>query len=173
MGKNRRKGKRKNSSGFLDWLSFLLTAIIIVSFFLPWVQIKLSKELGNWKFKTGSTEVNRSISGYEIPKVTPLFIPFDEAFTGVSDIGRWSSLVFLIPIVGIACFLLLLIGRRYKWADTLVILFGTGIFGVGLYEVYQASINSLLVDVVIGAGLWLTLISFLVFGIIGAVKLFI
>ncbi|MDP3789344.1 MAG: hypothetical protein Q8R48_02960 [Candidatus Omnitrophota bacterium] len=183
-------------------LVIICSAIIIISFFMPWAKVKISatqvsKELVTSakegplkgtpfaekfikKFEKatsaigqfGDIEVKTQVSGYDIPTMvnkesSKIAISFvQEFFKDTKDLDKKSMLVFLLPLLGIACMALAIFGLRYKWAVIVILVLAGVISAAGLYNLYTSNFSSTAVEITIEKGIWQTFYAYLAIFII-------
>ena len=156
---------------------FVLSIAIVVSFFLPWVMVQ-SKQTGAFtKALTGKRQQNiAAISGFQVPvmangdearlisSIAKIFNP------SVDNIGLKSFLVVVIPLLAVAIAGVNYLYEKNKWANAAVAVLGILIFLVAIFKLTTTDLDKLILQIKIGIGMWVTLISFLGIGIASALR---
>lgn len=152
-----------------------LAAIIVISFFIPWIQVE-SPQVGAFtKLLTGKRQATLdSVSGFRIPvlansdesrfmvEVIRMFNP------EVKDANKKSYAVWIMPILAI------IIAGAYwhlgknKWLNLAVGIIGILIFIIAMYKISTTDLDKAVLKVAIAPGLLTTLWSYLLIGILGA-----
>ena len=120
----------------------------------------------------GDIEIKTQVSGYDIPTMvnkqsSKIAISFAQGFfKDAKDLDKKSMLVFLLPLLGVACMALAIFGLRYKWAVIVMLVLAGAISLVGLYNLYTANFSTTAVQISIERGLWQTLYGYLAIFII-------
>ncbi|MFC1666315.1 hypothetical protein ACFL0P_00395 [Candidatus Omnitrophota bacterium] len=157
----------------------LLTVIIIISFFLPWVTVE-SQQVGAFsKLLTGKSQAAiATISGFKIPilangKDARLMISIIKIFNpNIKDADKKSFAVWGIPILAfIVCAVSYFFGKS-KWVNIAFGLLGVGIFFIAFFKIKTTDLNKLVLNVKISSGMWLILYAYLGIGIAQFVNLF-
>ncbi|MFH0838611.1 MAG: hypothetical protein V1893_00290 [Candidatus Omnitrophota bacterium] len=154
-----------------------LTVVIIISFFLPWVYVE-SQQIGALtKALTGKRQATiDSISGFDIPVIANgpdarLMLSIIKIFNpDIKDADKKSFLVWGIPILAIAIFLLGNFYGKNKWTNLSFGLLGSAIFLVAAYKIKTTDLNKMVLNVKIAMGLWSILWAYLGMGIVGLVS---
>ena len=125
----------------------------------------------------GDISIKSTVRGYQIPimvndKSSKVAISLAQIFfKDAKDLDKKSYLVYLLPILGIACGLFAFLGRKNKvFIIFMTLLSGTVAVG-GLYNLYTLDVSNLMVKIVIQKGLWYTMYSFLFICIVGIATL--
>jgi len=123
----------------------------------------------------GDVTIKNTVSGYQIPKMvndetSKVAISLAQMFfEDAKDLDKKSYLVYLLPILGIACALLAFFGReKIVYIIPMVLLSGITAV-VGLYKLYTTDVSSLAVKISIENGLWYTMYSLLFICIVGII----
>jgi len=156
---------------------FILVAIIIVSFFLPWISVE-SKQVGVFsKLLTGKSQASiDSISGFRIPvlangKDARLMLSIIKIFNPkLENADKKSFAVWIIPILALFIFLAGIYMGKYRFINLVFGLIGCSIFFTALYKIKTTDLDKLILNVSIGPGLWFILYSYLAIGILGFVS---
>jgi len=159
-------------------LLFIFVAIIVLGFFLSWVNVE-SKQVGIVsELITGKhQEVIDSISGFDIPVMansdeTRLIISVLKIFQiDTKNIDKKSLLVFVVPLLAIAILFLNLSLKNKKILTLVIAIVATLIFLVATYKIKTTDLDKVVLQVKIGLGLWLILYSYLGIGLLHAIKL--
>ena len=158
-------------------ISVVLVAVIFISFFLPWVNVE-SQMVGTVaKVLTGKRQAAiASISGFAVPQLANgpdarMMLSIIKIFNpNVTDADKKSWLIWGVPILAIAIFLLGLFIADNRWFNLAVAAIGILIFLVGVYKIKTTDLNKLVLNAKIGIGVWLTLYGYLGLGITAAVN---
>jgi hypothetical protein len=151
-----------------------LAAVVVIAFFLPWAHVE-SQEVGMIsKMLTGKAQANiASVSGFGIPRMansddSRLAISVIKIFApNVTDADKKSYLVWLMPILAIAAGIGLAAFGNNKWVSLAIAVVCSLVFVLGVYKIASTDMNKLILNVKIGAGLWLTLYGYLGIGLAG------
>jgi hypothetical protein len=115
----------------------------------------------------GGVNIQTKVSGYNIPnlvnnKTSKVALSLAEIlFKSVKDLDLKSYLVYLLPLLAIACVLLALLGAKNKaYLIIMVIISGAVSIG-GLYNINTMDTGSLAVKISIERGMWYTMYAFL------------
>lgn len=159
-------------------LALMLVVVIVVGFFLPWVNAE-SKNIGTLsKLITGKriSDIGVTISAFQIPimansKDAKLIISIIELFNpGIENADKKSYLAWVIPIFAAILFLLLLFRGDNKWVTLAIALVGISIFAFATYKINTTDLNRLFTKVTVEKGAWLTLYGFLGIGVVSTIK---
>ncbi len=161
-----------------DWkdiLIFLFSVVIIVSFFLPWLEVE-KKGVDLKVVRIGKREV--SLRGCELikivdgKKVKPV-IGSEPRLFGKKVKIKNSYLIYAIPISALFCLLLTFLShyrRVFHYSSAfLLMVIGIGIFGSGLYIIFGMAGSGKIRR--LEEGIWFSLFSFLGIGLCGFMKL--
>ena len=154
----------------------VLVLVIVLSFFLPWVQVE-SKAVGTVsKILTGERQtLISSISGFRVPilanspdarlmtSVIKIFNP------DIKDADKKSYLIWSVPFLAVIMFVVGYIFGKNRWVNLVFGIIGTAIFLVAFYKIKTTDLDKLVLNVSIGSGLWLSLWAYLGIGILGFV----
>lgn len=154
-------------------LILILVAIIVVGFFLPWVNVE-SKQVGTFtKLLTGKQQKTiHAISGLDIPVLansdeSRLIVSIAKIFNpDIQNVDKKSFLVLIIPVLALIILLLALFQGNNLWINLVVALVGCAIFFFALYKIKSADLERAILQIKIGFGLWATLVSYLLIGIV-------
>ena len=151
----------------------VLTVIIFISFFLPWVNIESAVVGGLSKILTSKESAAiSSISGFKVPVLangpdSRLMISIIQLFNpGVKDADKKSYLVWLIPGLAVLMFVLLWLFGKNKWLNLILGLVGILIFLVAVFKITTTNMDKLVMKVSIGCGLWILLAGYLCIGLL-------
>ena len=154
---------------------FALAVVIFVAFFLPWVSVESPMVGTISKALTGKRQASiDAISGFDIPAMANsadarLMISIIQIFNpGIKDADKKSYLIWLVPILGVAIFLVFLFLGRNRWVDLAIGLIGIAIFAVAVYKIKTTDLDKLVLNVKISNGLWMLLWGYLGMGLAGA-----
>ena len=152
----------------------IMVTIIVISFFLPWVQIE-SQQVGAFsKMLTGKRQVTLDrMSAFQVPlranssearlamSVLKIFAP------NMQNADKKSFLIWIVPLCAVGMFLLRNILNKNMLVHLGIGVAGCLIFIIGLIKIVTADLDKLVLNVRIAPGLWLTLVGFLGIGVIG------
>ena len=155
-----------------------LTVLIIIVFFIPWVAVK-SEQVGMFsKVLTGKKRAAiNNINAFQVPilangpdarlmlRVIKIFNP------NVKDADKKSFLIWSIPFLAVIVFIVSHFFGNNKWVNLIIGVLGVFIFIAASYKIKTTNLNKLVLHIEIGPGLWLTLWSFLLMGILGFTRL--
>lgn len=153
----------------------VLVAIIVVSFFLPWVSVESQAAgiLGKI-FSDKKTVSVEHFSGFRIPlvansedaklitAVVHLFYP------KMQDVGEKSKLVWVMPIGALILLCLVYLLGDKKTVNLALVCIGLAVFFAGIFKIFTTDLDKVVFKVVIGIGMWLTLCGY---GAIGLASL--
>ena len=115
----------------------------------------------------GNIEVKTTVSGYDIPTM----VNKESSKTAVSlmtlffkdaeGLGTKSMLVYLLPVFGIVCMALAVVGMKNKLAVAVMAIVSGAIAVWGLYNLMTAKLSSETYQIVILQGLWQTMYAYL------------
>ncbi len=134
--------------------------------------VKKLKKATSTISELGDMGVKTQVSGYDIPtmvnkqssKIAILFA--QEFFKDAKDLDKKSMLVFLLPLLGVACMVLAIFGLKYKWAVIVMLILAGVISVAGLYNLYTANFSATAVEITIEKGIWQTFYGYLAIFII-------
>jgi len=153
-----------------------LLAVIVISFFLPWIGVE-SKAVGKiTKILTGKEQARLdTISAFKVPilansnesrfmiSVIKIFNP------GIKHADKKSFLIYAIPLLAAIMATASWFLYKNKWINLACAIIGCSVFFVAAYKIATTDLNKLVLNVNIGLGLWLTLLGYLGIGILGIV----
>lgn len=159
-------------------IALALAAVIVISFFLPWVSVeaglagKLTKMINIEEQKVQLY----SISGFKVPilansEESRLMITVIKIFEpNITNADKKSFLIWVVPILAIAMFFAGDIFKNNKW-----VFLGIGVMGVLIFlgstiKILTTDLDKVVMKINIGYGFWLVLIGYLGLGIMGAIK---
>lgn len=155
----------------------VLTAIIVVGFFLPWINVE-SKQVGTiTKILTGKRQATvEAISGFRMPLLANsedarLIISVARTFyPDVTAIDKKSYLVWLFPIVALIILGIALNAENNKLINLIFGAIGIAVFVLAVYKISTTDLDRLVLQMKIGTGLWMSLWGYLGIGILGFVS---
>ncbi len=154
---------------------FVLTLVICVAFFLPWVDVGSAQVGFISKVLTGKEQQSiQKISAYQVPIMANgsdarLMISVIKIFNpSVRDADKKSYLIWGIPLFAILISGLLSKVKNKKWLYLAFGIIGCAIFIVGTFKIKTTDLDKLVLHVKMGSGLWLTLWGYLGIGILCA-----
>ena len=155
----------------------VLVAIILVSFFLPWISVESAAVGGFSKLLTGKKQATiGAVSGFKVPilanseesrfmvSVIKIFNPT------IKDADKKSWLIWLVPSLAVLLFMLRRFFGNNKWFYLTAGLSGILIFVVAVFKITTTDLDKLILKVNIGVGLWLILIGYLGIGILNLIR---
>jgi len=153
-------------------LMMLFVVLIVIGFFLPWVNIE-SKQVGSvTKLLTGKRqEIIHSISGFDIPTMANsedarLIISIAKIIKpDIQGVDKKSYLVWSVPILALMILLLVFLWGKNRWLSLLYGIIGLAIFFIAVFKIKTTDLDKLVLQVRIAHGLWLILWSYLAIGI--------
>ena len=125
----------------------------------------------------GDIEVKAAVSGYDIPtminkKSSRIAISLAQTlFKDAKDLDKKSLLVYLLPLFGIVCIGLALVGFKSKISVIAMAVISGAISIGGLYELMTVDLTSLPVRISIENGLWQTMYGYLLISVLSIVWL--
>ncbi len=151
----------------------VLTVIIFISFFLPWVNIESAVVGGLSKILTSKESATiSSISGFKVPILangqdSRLIISIIQLFNpGVKDADKKSYLIWGVPGLAVLMLVLFWFLGKNKWLNLGFGVAGILIFLVAVFKIATTNMDKLIMKVSIGFGLWLLLVGYLCIGLL-------
>jgi hypothetical protein len=123
----------------------------------------------------GDIKVKTAVSGYDIPtlinkKTSQIAIAIASVmFKDVKDLDKKSMLVYLLPLLALACIGLAIVGLKNKIAIMVMAVLSAGIAVGGLYNLMTINLSNLPIQISIEQGLWQTMYAYLLICVIGIV----
>ena len=155
----------------------ILVVIIFVSFFLPWVSVESAAVGSVSKLLTGKEQAKiDSISGFKVPIIanseeSRFMISVIKIFNpNITNADKKSWLIWLVP--GLSLIFLALghfLGKN-KWFYLCVGILGVLIFSGATFKIFTTDLDKLVLQINIGIGLWILLISYLGIGVINLMR---
>jgi len=112
-------------------------------------------------------QIGATVSGYDVPRLidreeSKVAIAFTQAiFNDVEGLDKKCYAVYLLPLFGILCAALALIGLKHTLSVIVMLLLSGAISIGGLYKLVTLDLTGLPVDIMIQSGLWYTMYAFL------------
>ena len=155
-------------------VAMLIFAIIVcVSFFLPWVNVESSVAGSISKLISGTKQASlKTISGFQIPILAngpdaKLMITIIKIFNpAVTDADKKSWLIYGVPGLAAALFVLVLFLGENKWVNLGLGVLGVVIFTVATFKIKTTNLDKLVLNIAIAPGLWILLLSYLGIGVV-------
>lgn len=125
-------------------------------------------EFGDVKFRT-------VVSGYELPvfanrQESKTALSLIQVFSpGAEGIGKKILLVYLMPLLALACAALAVLGLKNDVFIIIIALISGAIAVPGLHKILTADISNNIVQITIERGLWQTLYGYLIIFILSAI----
>jgi hypothetical protein len=141
---------------------------------------KLAGEINvatNFLNDMGGVSVENTVTGYQIPvlvndNTSKVAISVAEMFfENTKDLDKKSYLVYLLPVLGLACVLLAFFSDINRLFLVLMVLISGAVSLGGLYKLYTFDVSSLVVHISIQKGLWYSMYAFLFIFVIGMFQL--
>jgi hypothetical protein len=158
-------------------LAFVLTVVIVVSFFLPWINVQSKAAGAVTEMLTGKRQDRiDAISAYRIPVManseeSRLMVNIIKIFNPkITNADKKSYLIWSVPILAVIILLLNLFMGTNKLVNLIIGIIGVAVFITAVYKIKTTDLDKLVLQVTLGAGLWLTLWSYLGLGAIGVVN---
>ncbi|MFH1656052.1 MAG: hypothetical protein ABH954_05535 [Candidatus Omnitrophota bacterium] len=172
-----------------NFIIFCLAVLIIVSFFMPWVQgeasllkpiedsTKAIQESDFTGLARGSIKISRKIvdsitqalSGKKLNQTLKGFqIPLVAAEKG----RRIVYLLYIVPVFAILCWWLSVLGNRKKYFDATAALIALGIFAIFYKQMSVLNREGLFVNIKACCWLPITINSFLAIGVLAFLKFY-
>lgn len=155
----------------------ILTAVIVISFFLPWIGVESAAVGGVTKVLTGKRQASLGgISGYKVPvlanssesrfmlSIIKIFMP------NVQNADKKSYLIWVVPglamiILAVSYFL-----AKNKWVNLVFAIIGIAIFAVASFKIFTTDLDKLVLKVNIAYGLWFILLAYLGIGLLSLIN---
>ncbi len=154
-------------------LMSILVAIILVSFFLPWITVESAAVGEITEILTGKRQVSSgSISGFKLPILanspeSRLAISIlKDLSPGIKDADKKSYLVWIAPALAALMLIAKYLLNKNRWANLILGLLGCLIFIVAVHKLGAVNLDTLLLKIDIAYGLRLILISYLGMGLL-------
>jgi hypothetical protein len=151
----------------------ILVAIIVVSFFLPWISVQSAAAGKVTEMLTGKRQDKiDAISAYSVPVManseeSRLMISIIKIFNPkIQNADKKSYLIWIIPILAVIMLILNSILGTNKWLNLVIGLVGVAIFAFATYKIKTTELDKFVLQITMGPGLWLTLWSYLGIGVI-------
>jgi hypothetical protein len=115
----------------------------------------------------GDVGIKSTVRGYQVPilvnnKSSKVAISLAQIFfEETEDLDKKSYLVYLLPIAGVVCAVLVFLGDKNKVYIIAMTVLAGAISIVGLFKLYTLDVSSTMVKISIQSGLWAILYSFL------------
>jgi hypothetical protein len=123
----------------------------------------------------GDVEIKTTVRGNQVPalvnnQTSKVALSLAQVmFKSAEGIDKKSYLVYLLPLFGIICAVLAVLGLKSKIYVAAMLILG-GIVSIGgLYNLYTMDIESQIVKISIENGLWYTMYAFLFIFLVGIV----
>lgn len=162
---------------FYSFMIFMLVVVVMISFFLPWLNVESTQISSITKFITGkSAGYIDKINGFRIPilanggearfmiSVIKIFSP------AMRSVPSKSFFIWILPLLAVLIFGASYFFGRSRFVSMLIAIIGTSVFAIGLYKISVTDLDKFVLTVHIGYGLWFTLYAYLAMGIIGALR---
>ncbi|MFH1414354.1 MAG: hypothetical protein ABIG56_05860 [Candidatus Omnitrophota bacterium] len=156
---------------FLKLVVLACCIVVIIAFFLPWVNVESQQAGSITKVLTGKRQGSiASISGIQVPVMansdeSRLLISIAKIFfPKVDNVDKKSFAVCLIPLLALIIIALNLTIGSNKMVQLACAVLGVLIFAVPLFKIMTTDMDKLILQINIGIGLWLILLSYLAIG---------
>ncbi|MBF0619212.1 MAG: hypothetical protein HQL19_03485 [Candidatus Omnitrophica bacterium] len=160
------------------WIMGVFTGLVVLAFFLPWVEVQSSAVGAISKLLTGKRQATLdTISGFQVPimangpdarfmvDIITIFNP------GIKNADKKSWLIWVDPLFAVLLGVFYVRFWNKKWFQVLVGAVGVCIFAVGVFYIARTDLNKLIINVKIASGLWLTLVGYLGIGVVAMTAL--
>jgi hypothetical protein len=151
----------------------ILVAVIVISFFLPWISVQSAAAGKVTELLTGKRQDKiDAISAYRVPVManseeSRLIISIIKIFNPkTQNADKKSYLIWVVPILAVIMLILNMVMGNNKWLNLVVGIIGIAIFAFAVYKIKTTDLDKLVLQVNMGPGLWLTLWSYLGIGVI-------
>ena len=121
----------------------------------------------------GDVSIKSTVRGYQVPilvndKSSKVAISLAQIFfEETEDLDKKSYLVYLFPIAGVVCAVLVFLGDKNMIHIIAMTVLAGAISIVGLFKLYTLDVSSTMVKISIQSGLWAILYSFLFISMAG------
>jgi hypothetical protein len=160
-------------AGVQKTVLLVLVALIVVSFFMPWISVKSEAVGGITKVLTGKKQSQMaSISAFQVPVLanseeSRFMISVIKIFSpNIKDADKKSFLIWVVPSLAVLILAVKSILKNNKWADLTIGIIGCVIFSVAFFKIQTTDLDKLVLKVVIAYGLWITLLAYLGIGLL-------
>jgi len=158
-------------------LIFILSAAIIVSFFLPWFNIEQAQAGAVKRVFTKEGLYFVELSGFKMPlfmngRDSGLILDLIKTVNpNARQAAEKSYLLWLVPVIAAGIYL----GIKKK-PDSIIINFLVACLGLGisvftLYKLSTVNLDKIIVRFEIQQGFWITVISFFAIGVLGLLRI--
>jgi hypothetical protein len=150
----------------------VLSVFIFISFFLPWVGVESAVTGGISKVLKKEAKPITAISGFRVPIMangpeSKLMITILKLFNpGVKDADKKSYLIWLVPGLSLILLAVIWFLASNKWANLAVGILGVALFAGATFKILTTDLDKAVVKVNIMYGMWLTLVGYLIIGIL-------
>jgi len=164
----------------LKAVMLVFVVIICVSFFTPWVNIDAQIPKGISRFIAQDKQISKqaslkTISGFQVPIMVngpdaKLMIRIIKIFNpSVTDVDKKSWLIWGIPGLAVALFVLILFLGKNKWVNLGIGILGVAIFAGVTFKLLTTNLDKVVLSVSIAPGLWVLLYAYLGIGVISLI----
>ncbi len=160
----------------LKFLISILSIIVIISFFLPWISIEQAQSSKFSNLITGEKQNSFDIKGFDIPKIANsknahLIINIANLLKpGIKNIDKKSYLVWSIPLLALIILIITLGTIPSRWLNFLLGLIAITISCILIYKIKTTDFNKLVLQIKINRGLWYIIWAYLGIGILELLK---
>ena len=122
----------------------------------------------------GGINIKTTVRGYDIPrlvnnKTSKVALSLAQIlFKGTEGLGAKSYLVYLLPLLAFVSAALAVMGVKATQAVIAMLAVSGAISIGGLYNLYTADFSNLIIQIVIGKGLWQTMYAYLFIFLVSA-----
>ena len=149
-----------------------LIALIVVSFFMPWVNVESEAVGGVTKVLTGKKQSKMaSISAFQVPLLanseeSRFMISVIKIFSpNIKDADKKSFLIWAIPGLALLILAIKTLYKKNKWIDLVIGIICCAIFLVATFKIKTTDLDKLVLKVDIAYGLWITLLAYFALGL--------
>ncbi|MDD5428897.1 MAG: hypothetical protein PHI58_06685 [Candidatus Omnitrophica bacterium] len=125
----------------------------------------------------GDMEVKTAVSGYDIPTMinkrsSKIALSLAQTlFKDADNLDKKSLLVYLLPLFGIVCIVLTIIGLKNNIPVIAMAVISGAISGGGLYKLMTTDLTKLPIQIAIKNGLWQTMYGYLLICVLSIIWL--
>lgn len=166
-------------AGFQKTGLLVLVALIVISFFMPWISVESEAVGGITKVLTGKKQAQMaSISAFQVPLLanseeSRFMISVIKIFSpDIKDADKKSFLIWVVPALAILILAVKSFIKKNKWLDLVIGIIGCAIFFVAFFKIKTTDLDKLVLKVAINQGLWITLLAYLGIGLLSFVNFF-
>lgn len=164
-------------AGLQKTLLMILVALIVVAFFMPWINVESEAVGGITKVLTGKKQSQMaSISAFQVPLLanseeSRFMISIIKIFSpNIKDADKKSFLIWVVPGLALLILAVKTLIKKNRWVDLAIALIGCAIFLLASFKIVTTDLDKLVLKVAIAYGLWITLTSYLGIGLLSLIN---